>query len=176
MVAVPTTVFEFGDFRVDPRKRLLTRRGGEVVVLTPKHFDFLLYLVENAGEVLDKDRIMGAVWPRMVVEENNLNQAVSHLRRLLGDDGAEHRYILTVPRRGYRFVADVQVAESEGPVPTGAPVPPRPSRWRLAIAVAFVALAGIALVAWKLSPGVTVTPPTADKAKSPGVPGDKSIA
>ena len=106
MVAVPPTVFEFGDFRIDSRNRLLMRRDGQAIALTPKHFDTLLYLVENPGEVLEKDRIMAAIWPGMVVEENNLNQAVSQLRRLLGDDGAEHRYILTVPRRGYRFVAD----------------------------------------------------------------------
>ena len=108
MSASQQTVFEFGDFRIDPRKRSLARCGGEVIALTPKQFDTLLYLVENAGEVLDKDRIMDAVWPRMVVEENNLNQAISQLRRILGDDGAENRYILTVPRRGYRFVAEVQ--------------------------------------------------------------------
>ena len=108
MSASQQTVFEFGDFRIDPRRRSLARCGGEVIALTPKQFDTLLYLVENADEVLDKDRIMDAVWPRMVVEENNLNQAISQLRRILGDDGAENRYILTVPRRGYRFVAEVR--------------------------------------------------------------------
>ena len=111
MSAVLQTVFEFGDFRIDPRKRVLARRNGEVIALTPKHFDTLLYLVENADEVLEKDRIMDAIWPRMVVEENNLNQAVSQLRRILGDDGTEHRFILTVPRRGYRFVAEVHATE-----------------------------------------------------------------
>jgi TolB-like protein/DNA-binding winged helix-turn-helix (wHTH) protein/Tfp pilus assembly protein PilF len=176
MVAVPQSVFEFGDFRIDPRKRLLTRRGGEVIALTPKHFDFLLYLVENAGEVLEKDRIMGAVWPRMVVEENNLNQAVSQLRRLLGDDGAEHRYILTVPRRGYRFVADVQVATPAGPDPGETPVLPQRPRWRLAIAATLVVLVGVALLAWRLSPGVPAVAPAADRTVLAGVPGDKSIA
>lgn len=176
MVAVPPTVFEFGDFRVDPRKRLLTRRGGEVVALTPKHFDTLLYLVENAGEVLEKDRIMGAVWPRMVVEENNLNQAVSQLRRLLGDDGAEHRYILTVPRRGYRFVADVQVASPEEPASGEAPVRPPPPRWRLAAGAAVVAMAGVAFLAWKLYPGTPAAPPAVEKAALAPAPAVKSIA
>jgi TolB-like protein/DNA-binding winged helix-turn-helix (wHTH) protein len=104
----------FGDFRIDPRKRVLARIDGELIPLTPKHFDTLLYLVENAGEVLDKGAMMAAIWPGMIVEENNLNQAISHLRRILGDDGAEHRYILTVPRRGYRFVADVVAVDDAG--------------------------------------------------------------
>src|SRR6185436_117841 len=147
MVAVPETFFEFGDFRVDPRKRLLTRRGGDVISLTPKHFDTLLFLVENAGVVLEKDRIMGAVWPGVVVEENNLNQAVSQLRRLLGDDGAEHRYILTVPRRGYRFVADVQASAPADPGTSPKAIQPPAGRWRIAIAAAIAALAGVAFLA-----------------------------
>ncbi len=126
MSAVPQSVFEFGEFRIDPRRRTLSNRAGDLIALTPKHFDTLLYLVENAGEVLEKDRLLSAIWPGMVVEENNLSQAVSQLRRILGDDGAEHRYILTVPRRGYRFVADVQsCAEgSASPVPALAPMLP----------------------------------------------------
>lgn len=110
-----TAMLEFENFRVDARKRLLTRADGEPVVLTPKLFDTLLYLVENAGEVLEKDRLMDAIWPGMIVEENNLSQAISNLRRILGDDGAVHRYIVTVPRRGYRFVATVRVAGEPGP-------------------------------------------------------------
>ncbi len=116
----------FGDFRIDRRKRTLARADGEVMALTPKHFDTLLYLVENAGEVLEKDRMMSALWPGMVVEENNLSQAISQLRRILGDDGTEHRYILTVPRRGYRFVAEVRAQEVLPAMPTIEPptVPP----------------------------------------------------
>src|SRR6185436_19587533 len=167
MVAVPETFFEFGDFRVDPRKRLLTRRGGDVISLTPKHFDTLLFLVENAGVVLEKDRIMGAVWPRMVVEENNLNQAVSQLRRLLGDDGAENRYILTVPRRGYRFVADVKVAAASEKSNDGEAVAERPAnRWRFAIAAAPVAIAGVGVLAWM----------TSSRVSNPGAPPDKAVS
>ncbi len=90
MSAVPQSVFEFGEFRIDPRRRTLSNRAGDLIALTPKHFDTLLYLVENAGEVLEKDRLLSAIWPGMVVEENNLSQAVSQLRRILGDDGTEH--------------------------------------------------------------------------------------
>ena len=120
-------LLEFGEFRIDPRKRTLARASGELIALTPKHFDTLLYLLENAGEVLEKDRLMSAIWPGMIVEENNLSQAISNLRRILGDNGAEYRYILTVPRRGYRFVAQVREAAVQAPkdlpiVSTSGPV------------------------------------------------------
>src|SRR5207244_1207825 len=71
-------------------------------------FDALVYFAEHRGELLDKDRLMAALWPGLVVEENNLNKMVSALRRALGDDGEDKRYLLTVPRRGFRFVADVR--------------------------------------------------------------------
>jgi TolB-like protein/Flp pilus assembly protein TadD len=101
-------LYEFGDFRVDPGKRLLRRREGPPLPLTPKVFDTLLHLVQHSGTVLDKDVLMRAIWPDTVVEENNLNQNISILRRVLGDVRAEHRYIATVPGRGYRFVAEVK--------------------------------------------------------------------
>ncbi len=100
--------FQFGDFRLDARKRVLRRLGGEQIALTPKLFDTLLYLVEHAGVILEKDELMAALWPGLIVEENNLTQAISSLRRALADDGEDHRYIVTVPRRGYRFVAEVE--------------------------------------------------------------------
>ncbi len=142
------TLLEFGDFRIDSRKRVLSRRDGEAMSLTPKQFDTLLYLVENAGDVLEKDRMMAAIWPGMIVEENNLNQAISHLRRVLGDDGAEHRYILTVPRRGYRFVADVRVpAEPIEVVPvSSSPPPPEAARLDLSASAGNAAPAPAATV------------------------------
>ena len=102
-----THVYEFGDFRIDAAKRLLLKRDGERVPLTPKAFDTLLYLVEHSGTLLDKDELLKAVWADTIVEENNLNQHISTLRRVLGEKRDEHQYILTVPGRGYRFVADV---------------------------------------------------------------------
>jgi len=77
--------------------------------VTPKAYDTLAYLVEHAGIVLDKDELMRALWPATSVEENNLTQNISALRRVLGDGQGEHRYIATVPGRGYQFVAAVQV-------------------------------------------------------------------
>src|SRR5580700_11610595 len=99
-------IYAFGDFRLDVSKRLL-RRGGAPVSLTPKVFDTLVYLVEHNGKVLSKDDLMLAVWPDTVVEENNLGQNISKLRSVLGESPGDHRWIVTLPGRGYRFVAHV---------------------------------------------------------------------
>src|SRR5690348_10311664 len=101
-----TEIYEFGAFRLDARRRVLSR-GTEPIALKPKHFDVLLYLVEHAGESLDKATLLSAVWPNLVVEENNLNKAISVLRRVLGEAPHEHKFIVTDPGRGYRFVATV---------------------------------------------------------------------
>jgi DNA-binding winged helix-turn-helix (wHTH) protein/TolB-like protein/Flp pilus assembly protein TadD len=108
-------ISEFGDFRLDHVRRLLLR-GNELVALTPKVFDTLLYLVEHSKTVVTKDELMAAVWPNTVVEENNLGQNISKLRVVLGETRGENRYIATVPGTGYRFVADVkQLAEENQP-------------------------------------------------------------
>lgn len=98
--------YEFGPFRLDSAKRLLLRNG-ELVPLKPKVFETLLILVEAQGQVLEKDELMQRIWPDSVVEENNLNVYISQLRRTLGESPDEHRYIVTIPGRGYRFVATV---------------------------------------------------------------------
>lgn len=113
-----THIYEFGDFRIDVGRRLLLRSDGESVPLTPKVFDTLLYLVEHSGAILDKDALMAAIWPDIVVEENNLSQNIYTLRRVLGESRGEHRYIMTVPGRGYRFVADVRT-DTNGDDPEG---------------------------------------------------------
>ena len=97
---------EFGPFRLDPLKRLLLRNG-EAVSITPKAFDLLLALVESGGEVVSKDDLMKRVWPDSFVEEGNLTYNVSMLRKALGERTREHQYIVTVPGRGYRFVANL---------------------------------------------------------------------
>ena len=112
-------VYEFGDFRLDAGRRLLTARDDTPVALTPKAFDTLLYLVEHRGTVLEKQQLMQAIWPDTVVEENNLNQSISTLRRVLGESRDEHRYIATVPGRGYLFVAQVRVPAAEDRAPDG---------------------------------------------------------
>jgi len=100
-------VYEFDDFRVDPGRRLLLGRDGRPRPLTPKAFDTLIYLVQHADVVLGKETLMRAIWADTAVEENNLTQCISALRRVLGEKRDEHRYIVTVPGRGYRFVARV---------------------------------------------------------------------
>lgn len=104
--------FEFGEFRIDACRRLLVNRNGEVVPLTPKVFDLLLYLVRHNGEVLEKDKLMTEIWVDTIVEENNLSQNISILRRVLGEKRGEHRFIATVPGQGYKFVADVTEVSS----------------------------------------------------------------
>jgi Tol biopolymer transport system component/DNA-binding winged helix-turn-helix (wHTH) protein len=99
--------YEFGPFRLDPVKRRLLR-DGEVIPLTPKAFDTLLALVRQSGQTIEKDDLMQIVWPGAVVEENNLNQNISALRRSLGDSRQESQYIATISRLGYRFVAEVK--------------------------------------------------------------------
>jgi pimeloyl-ACP methyl ester carboxylesterase/DNA-binding winged helix-turn-helix (wHTH) protein len=97
--------YVFGVFRLDVAERLLFNEKGPVP-LTPKAFDTLLCLVENHGHVLGREELMAQVWPDSFVEENNLAQNISTLRKVLGPDGA--KLIETVPKRGYRFVADVK--------------------------------------------------------------------
>jgi DNA-binding winged helix-turn-helix (wHTH) protein len=98
--------YSFQQFRVDAAKRLLFR-GDRRIPVSPKVFDTLLVLVENSGRVVEKDELMRLVWPDTVVEENNLNQTISALRKALGEDPTQHRYIVTAPGRGYRFVGPV---------------------------------------------------------------------
>ena len=101
-------LYEFGDFVLDVgQQRLLRRDTGEAIPLTGRVFETLLCLVERAGETLDKDLLLRSIWPGVIVEENSLTQNVSTLRQALGETRGENRYIATVARRGYRFVARV---------------------------------------------------------------------
>jgi DNA-binding winged helix-turn-helix (wHTH) protein/tetratricopeptide (TPR) repeat protein len=104
--------YEFGPYVLNPLKRIVLQHG-EPVALTPKCFDVLLALVEHAGEVLIKEELMESVWPDTIVEEGNLNRNVSTLRKVLGESPNNHRYIVTVPGRGYRFVAKVREVSEE---------------------------------------------------------------
>src|SRR5215469_10619239 len=103
--------YEFGPFRLDATDHQLFREGVPLP-LTPKALDTLLILIQNSGRTLEKDELMKAVWPDTVVEENNLTQNVSALRRVLGQD---FPFIETMPRRGYRFVAEVRERWEEIP-------------------------------------------------------------
>ena len=105
-------LYEFGPFSLDAAERILFR-DGQPMPLTPKAFDLLLVLVENSGHLVGKDELMQRLWPGAFVEEANLPNNISLLRKALGDDTSGHQYIETVPRRGYRFVAKVMELSSE---------------------------------------------------------------
>lgn len=138
------SVYEFGDFRLDARRRTLERRSsGEPVEIMPKAYAALLHLVERANEPVGKRELIAAVWPNVVVEDSNLTQAVHALRRVLGEVPGDHRYIVTIPGRGYQFVAQVkQVPAAESEVPAPPPAAPPPGRARSRVrAIALVAMA-----------------------------------
>jgi TolB-like protein/DNA-binding winged helix-turn-helix (wHTH) protein/Flp pilus assembly protein TadD len=103
--------YQFGVFRLDADERLLLR-DDEIIPLTPKAFDMLLALVENRGHLLKKDELMTRLWPDSYVEEGSLAQNVSLLRKALGETESQ-KFIETVPRRGYRFIAGVKEVAGE---------------------------------------------------------------
>ena len=102
-----STCFEFGPFRLDVRERLLTR-DGHAIPLRGRVFDTLYALVRRHGCLLTKDELMAAVWPDSIVEETNLNHNICIIRRALGEKATGQRYVETVPKQGYRFVAQVR--------------------------------------------------------------------
>src|SRR5215213_1669301 len=108
MKAFARKIYEFGQFRVDAVERLLFDGANTAVSLTPKAFDTLLLLIENSGHALTKEEMMEEIWAGAFVEENNLAQNVSILRKTLGEGVIE-----TVPKRGYRFVAPVRLVEDK---------------------------------------------------------------
>jgi TolB-like protein len=117
--------YQVGEFHIDTRRRLLlSALDGTPVPLAHKVFEALLYLVEHRGELLEKATLMSALWPDAVVEENNLNQVITTLRRVLGERRGEHRFIVTVPGQGYRFVANVEIRPTtpEGPATPSASI------------------------------------------------------
>ena len=113
--------YSFGPYELDPTRRLLTR-GAAAVTMTARTFDVLRALIERHGRTVEKDELLGIVWPDTIVEESNLSQQIFMIRRLLGQTD-EHPYIATVPRRGYRFVANV-VVHDDAPAAavSGAPL------------------------------------------------------
>jgi DNA-binding winged helix-turn-helix (wHTH) protein/tetratricopeptide (TPR) repeat protein len=148
-------LYEFGPFRVDPEKETLFR-AGESVSLTPKTFQILLVLIRNSNEVVTKDDLMKTVWPDTFVEEANLSRNVFMLRKALGESAQDHRYIVTVPGRGYRLAESVQLVPDQELTVIAASRSKmqlemretRPWRW-IAIAAVLVLLA-VAFGTWRL--------------------------
>jgi TolB-like protein/DNA-binding winged helix-turn-helix (wHTH) protein/Flp pilus assembly protein TadD len=100
--------YEFGSYRLDPRRKLLLR-DGDPIVLTWKAFETLLVLVQQSGQVVSKEELMRTLWPRTFVEDSNLTQHISMVRKALGETPTDRRYIITYPGRGYSFVETVKV-------------------------------------------------------------------
>jgi DNA-binding winged helix-turn-helix (wHTH) protein/TolB-like protein/Tfp pilus assembly protein PilF len=153
MVVPSAAVYEFGEFRLDTGKQRLLR-GDQMVALTPRAVETLRVLIEHRGELVERDALLAAVWRDVVVEDGNLTVTVSMIRKALGDDPNDRRFIETVPRLGYKFVADVRVVEAGRaevpPVPEPGPVPdpvalPRPKAMAPNLAVAAVLIAGVAI-------------------------------
>ena len=107
MIEGKKQVYEFGEFRLDVMKRLLTR-AGDLVPLYSKAFDLLLVLVQNSGRDLSKDELLEAVWPGQILEEANLTVTMSVVRKALGEKASQPGFIVTIPGHGYRFVTDVE--------------------------------------------------------------------
>jgi DNA-binding winged helix-turn-helix (wHTH) protein/Tfp pilus assembly protein PilF len=124
----PQGGYEFDGFRVDARQRTLHSLADNArIELQPRVFDALLLFLERQGELLGKRELMQRLWPNVVVEENSLNQVVSQLRKALGEKPSEHRFIVTSPGRGYRFVAAVRAVAADRPA--------QPDRHPLSVAV-----------------------------------------
>jgi TolB-like protein/DNA-binding winged helix-turn-helix (wHTH) protein/Flp pilus assembly protein TadD len=179
--AVPSAArrfYEFGPFRLDPNRRRLFF-GDEVVALSPKAIQTLILLVENRGKLLERETLMDALWPHVIVEDANLTVAVSQLRKALNQNGDNAEFIETIPRVGYRFVADVCEVIKEPPplIPeerkrlqptaeangtTTAPPelqakislppeqPPRRMQRRLIVALALCLIIAVAAIAYRL--------------------------
>jgi TolB-like protein/DNA-binding winged helix-turn-helix (wHTH) protein/Flp pilus assembly protein TadD len=151
--------FEFGGFRLDAAQRSLHGPDGAPIQLPSRAFDVLLFLVERPGELIDKSVILKAVWPTTVVEEGNLSQCIYTLRRALGDDASEHRFIATVPGRGYQFVASLI-----SPSPAEKPRSRSPVRVRLLLGGVAAVVVAASYLLWPR------TPTTADTAHAGSTP------
>jgi TolB-like protein/DNA-binding winged helix-turn-helix (wHTH) protein/thioredoxin-like negative regulator of GroEL len=175
-----SNLYRFGEFVLDPAKRTLSR-ADSAISLTPKAFDVLLFLAQNPNRLVTKEELLQAVWGDTFVEEGNLTQYISLLRKALGDNPEDNRLIVTIARKGYQLTVAVTVAEAADSVkhatvqataaesspadtqpvlgsPAQGAVPKAPKHWRYAASVASltVILAAVAYTSWR---HFTRTPP-----------------
>ncbi|MBI3679470.1 MAG: winged helix-turn-helix domain-containing protein [Acidobacteria bacterium] len=155
--------YRFGCFRLDPDARVLLRNG-DVVPLPPKAVDTLLVLLKSAGQPVEREALIHAVWPDTFVEENNLAHHVWVLRKTLGNGESGRAYIETIPKRGYRFLGEVKEAVEDGgtaepdpAAPFASPTRSRLTRRRLTVAISLAA-AGALVSLWALSRRGPATP------------------
>jgi len=119
MQTAQTEILAFGDFLLDPQRRqLVARASGVPSHLTGRPLEALLYLAGRPGELVSKIELMAVIWKGVTVEDNSLTKCISTIRKALGEGPNDNRFIVTEPRRGYRFVADIAAANAKGP---GAP-------------------------------------------------------
>jgi DNA-binding winged helix-turn-helix (wHTH) protein/TolB-like protein len=145
-------IFEFGQFRVDVLRRSLEREG-QAVALSGKAFEILRVLLEQRGEVVDKDALLRQVWPDTAVEENNITVAISSLRKALGETPASPKRIVTIPGRGYSFVGEVRcnppTAETSPQIAaTTAPLPRSRTVYLFIAGALLASLSAYGLIAW----------------------------
>jgi TolB-like protein/DNA-binding winged helix-turn-helix (wHTH) protein len=166
-----SNLYRFGQFVLDPGTRTLSR-AGSAVSLTPKAFDVMLFLAQNPNRLVTKEELLQAVWGDTFVEEGNLTQYISHLRKALGDSSEDARLIVTIARKGYQFAANVTVAKAEDtskqvqipateslradpprlhelPIKEAAPKAPRHRRIAAALAALTVVLAAVTYTSWR---------------------------
>ena len=178
-------LYRFGQFALDSRKRTLSRADSPVA-LTAKAFDVLLFLAQNPNRLVTKEELLKAVWGATFVEEGNLTQYISHLRKALGDASEQARLIVTIPRKGYQFTADVTVAEAADAArhaavqvssadgsradtepdlesPADEAVPKAPRHWRKAAVVGASAVLLVIVSVASRQPFGSVTPPRSQK-------------
>ena len=115
-------MYRFGEFALDPRRRTLLR-GDSPVLLTPKAFDVLFFLLQNPNRLVLKEELLQAVWGDTFVEDGNLTQYISHLRKALGDNSEHARLIVTIARKGYQFAGDVVFSQAVPAIPGEGLVP-----------------------------------------------------
>jgi len=161
MAQAPKHLYEFGPFRMDPSEGLLLR-DDQPIPLAPKAFEALLLLVESSGHLIEKEVLMQKLWPDSFVEEANVSKYIFTLRQALSDGEEGQKYIETVPKRGYRFVAPVQKLAAESVEQAPAEMPSREgeeaktvtstTRWRIALVAAVLAATAVVLLVW-LDPG-----------------------
>jgi Tol biopolymer transport system component/DNA-binding winged helix-turn-helix (wHTH) protein len=148
MTGTKSFVYRFGDFELREREFSLVK-AGEAVPIEHKAFRTLLFLLRNPKTLVPKEALLDAVWGDVAVADGALTRCIWLLRRLLGDDFNEPRYIETVAKVGYRFICDIEVIEDVQPAPVLAPDPPPPPpppspiwKWLIPIAAFLVGLAG----------------------------------
>jgi TolB-like protein/DNA-binding winged helix-turn-helix (wHTH) protein len=156
-------LYRFGQFALDSRKRTLSRADSPVA-LTAKAFDVLLFLAQNPNRLVTKEELLKAVWGDTFVEEGNLTQYISHLRKALGDASEHDRLIVTIARKGYQFTADVTVAEAADTAhgldrPAQEMVPKAPGHWQktAVVGASAVLLVIVSFASWRHFGSVKLT-------------------